>query len=78
MYLKYNKFPDVCGLNDIITNNIMKFSPPGYQYCITSSRNKNKTKRRKQNEGNKKENKKKKQKGKQKKETKRKTKRNNR
>jgi len=69
VYLKYNKFPDVCGLNDIITNIIMKFSPPGYQYCIKSSRNKNKTKRRKQNEGNKKENKKK---------QKKKTKRNNR
>jgi DNA polymerase III epsilon subunit-like protein len=55
VYLKYNNFPDVCGLNDIITNNIMKFSPPGYQYCINSNvKNKsynktklNKTKRRK-------------------------------
>ena len=55
IFLKYNNLPDVCGLNDIITNYIIDISPPDYKCPIPDSSIKIggkskliKTKRRKQ------------------------------
>lgn len=37
VYLKYNNLPDCCGLNDIITNYIIDFSPLDYKCPISDS-----------------------------------------